>query len=720
MSGSIGGKRIKRAEVQPTLDNYINKVLKGFPGFVSAQITGSYNAGTKADHGDIDIAVHIKGTDVKTVKKEFKNYLDGLDDETTPRFVFGKNEGKKSQLYGAIVTCGFPINGRPEDYVQIDNIIVTNENEQRFQKEFLDLDAAKQGLIMGLMRVILHHKDPDKILEYIGMTDLPKLPSNQEYEFVLSSAGLSFRRVTLNNEMREASRDELWRSANWDIVKYILSDFNLKDSYEDLLIQVEKMVRNNDRSRQRIVGIMKSMIRVGPGEVGTPKGDGKLAAIELAEKTLKVFESLSLKEMIKESCMSKLIDYILEEVSSDPKSTVMNYLKQTPYNKRNWRNSGVTEDQYNKFCDTGKNVWFDDPEQMFRFLNNNWNKYKNLFADNKDIMKDIIYKSYEIVNGKTYNTVPFVISYGNNFNIYVRRDINEKDQIISVIEECLQNIKHKKWSFGTGFGMKSYEGELFEKIFKNRLRSTINKTSGDIDNIDKLAREIINKLNVEEPSLIQVVPQGKKNSKRQIFDKDFSFKNVSSDSGKEIADIVLKYDNKDVMYLSLKDGLAQTSSLSYSDILRTGFKEYGKGKDLECYKSFCSMLGVDPDIFHKWYFNGDFKTSLKIKPDKEKIKNLIKAILGCGYTYVNSNGHIYDIPTDYKIESNFNNITKALPRGGNEIKSLFINGEIFGIKSRIVFRSSDGYPFPFRFMIQTISPKELDSIYEIISSSRNK
>ena len=34
MSGSIGGKRIKRSEVQPTLDLYIEKVLKGFPGFV--------------------------------------------------------------------------------------------------------------------------------------------------------------------------------------------------------------------------------------------------------------------------------------------------------------------------------------------------------------------------------------------------------------------------------------------------------------------------------------------------------------------------------------------------------------------------------------------------------------------------------------------------------------------------------------------------------------
>ena len=414
----------------------------------------------------------------------------------------------------------------------------------------------------------------------------------------------------------------------------------------------------------------------------------------------------------------KLIDYILEEVSSDPKVLVMNYLKQTPYNKRNWRNSGVTEDQYNKFCDTGKNVWFDDPEQMFRFLNNNWNKYKGLFASDKDIMKDIIYKSYEIVNGKTYNTVPFVISYGNNFNIYVRRDINEKDQIISIIEEYLQNTKHNKWEFGTGFGMKAYKGEGFEKIFKNRLNSVINKTSSGINNEDKLANEIINKLNIEDPSLIQVIPQGKKNSKRKIFDKEFSFSNASKSTGKEIADIILRYDNKDVMYLSLKDGESQTSGPACSDILRTGFKEYEKGKDLEYYNGFCSMLGVDPDIFHKWYFNGDFKTPLEIKPDKEKISNFIKAILGCGYTYINSNGHIYDIPEDYKVESNFNNITKALPRGGNEIKSLFINGEIFGIRSRIVFRSSDGYPFPFRFMIQTINPKELDSIYEITSSSK--
>ena len=78
MSGSIGGSRIKRAEVEPTLALYINKVLNGFPGFVSAQITGSYNAGTRTDHGDIDIAVHINGNDLKKVKKDF-NLIEAYD-----------------------------------------------------------------------------------------------------------------------------------------------------------------------------------------------------------------------------------------------------------------------------------------------------------------------------------------------------------------------------------------------------------------------------------------------------------------------------------------------------------------------------------------------------------------------------------------------------------------------------------------------------------------
>lgn len=287
MSGSIGGSRILREEVQPTLNNYINNVLKGFPGFVSAQITGSYNAGTKKDHGDIDLAVYIEGDDIKKIKKDFKEYLESLDDGLTPRFIFGRNEGKKAQMYGTIVTCGSPISGREDCYVQVDNIIVNSKEAQRFQKEFLDLDAAKQGLLMGLIRVILNYRNFNTILNRIEITNHPGLGWNQEYEFVLSSAGVSLRRVTLNEEMKEVSRDELWRSCDWDVVKFITNGFDFSLPYEELLDKVAVMTMGDDRSRRRIIGIMKSMVNIGIAEQGTPKGDAKENAIKLVEEKLK-------------------------------------------------------------------------------------------------------------------------------------------------------------------------------------------------------------------------------------------------------------------------------------------------------------------------------------------------------------------------------------------------------------------------------------------------
>ena len=111
MSGSIGAHRINRRDVQPTLDDYITKVLKPFPGFQSCDITGSYNAGTKKDHGDIDLVVYIDAKDIKKLKKDFKSYLDSLPDDITIPFLAGKRQGDKAQLFGAIVTCGFPIHG---------------------------------------------------------------------------------------------------------------------------------------------------------------------------------------------------------------------------------------------------------------------------------------------------------------------------------------------------------------------------------------------------------------------------------------------------------------------------------------------------------------------------------------------------------------------------------------------------------------------------------
>ena len=75
MSGVAGGDRISGEHVNSTAKSYIDSVLSGFPGFISADITGGVAAG-KSDHGDIDLIVHIEGNDKRAIKKELQNYLE--------------------------------------------------------------------------------------------------------------------------------------------------------------------------------------------------------------------------------------------------------------------------------------------------------------------------------------------------------------------------------------------------------------------------------------------------------------------------------------------------------------------------------------------------------------------------------------------------------------------------------------------------------------------
>lgn len=282
MSGSIGGSRIKRESVQSTFNNYVNEVLKGFPGFVKAEITGSYNAGIKNDHGDLDLVILVRGFDLKLVKKNFRNYINSISDRM-PVFSKGNHIGEVSQMYGSIVTGGWWID-KGDDWVQVDNIIVLSEQDMEFQKEFLNLDAPKQALLMGLIRVILNKID---IYSLFDKTTLGKKNEDQEYEFVLSSSGLSLRLITLNEDCKELDRKEIWRTTDWNLVKILTHGLvNLNDPYEQILSDIYSMFYNDDRSCRRIVGIMKSMIKVGPGEVGTPKGFGKENAIMMAEKML--------------------------------------------------------------------------------------------------------------------------------------------------------------------------------------------------------------------------------------------------------------------------------------------------------------------------------------------------------------------------------------------------------------------------------------------------
>lgn len=291
MSGSIGADRILREDVKPTIENFENLVLKKFQGYKKLEITGSYNAGTKKDHGDIDLCILIDSDkDIKETKKEFKTYLENLSDDLTPKFRAGKNTGKKAQMYGNIVTCQFNINNS-KGIVQIDNIIVLSEEELNFQKSFLNLNAQTQTFMTAIVRVA-QDNIKQKAFSFFNIQNIPILNDNQELEFVLSMSGLSLRKVTLDDNMKTIDKEEIWRTQNWDYVNWLVNEtINMSPvdkTYEELLEQASIIFQNDERSRKRMCGIMKSMINIGPGEIGTPKGDAKENGIKLAYLKLNV------------------------------------------------------------------------------------------------------------------------------------------------------------------------------------------------------------------------------------------------------------------------------------------------------------------------------------------------------------------------------------------------------------------------------------------------
>ena len=312
MSGSAGGNRISRAAVEKTVQDYIDKVLSKFPGFKDAKATGSYNTGTKQDFGDIDLIVHLDSNDKKLAKQDLAKYFASLPDSVIVPFKSDKYKGKKSLSSGELVTVLYPIIGMSDEFVQIDNIISTSEEESTFKNTFLDYPAEVQGLLLGLAKVICLEEDPKKIFARLGITNVPELEANQEYEFNLSSAGLTLRIVTLDN-FKELDRTEVWKSSNWSVVKKLFDNYNIDSDFKTLLQDLKSKLKN-ERSKNRIKGIFKSMVSIKSGEVDTPKGDNKQAALDAVSSLL---ENKLFKGLVRE--------LILPLIEADSKKTVALY-----------------------------------------------------------------------------------------------------------------------------------------------------------------------------------------------------------------------------------------------------------------------------------------------------------------------------------------------------------------------------------------------------------
>jgi cytidyltransferase-like protein len=316
MSGSIGANRIPRAAVETTLKAYIDKVLKKFPGFKSAKISGSYNTTVKPDHGDIDLVINIEGDeqDRKKLKQNFAAYISSLSDDITIPFTSGRHVGKKAAGTGDIVIVQFAIEGYPDLTVQIDNMIVASEQESEYRKSFLDLPAEKQGLLVGLAKAQLLEEDPIEIFKRLGITNIPKLDKNQELEFNLSNKGLTLRLVTLGDNFKELSRNEIWTSFNWSDVEKLFKDYKLDGTWEELLESINSKLKNS-RSRNRVKGIFNSLVVINAGEAGTDKGNNKLKAKETVDKLL---ENMLFKGLVKELIMPLLEDEFQETIAIYP------------------------------------------------------------------------------------------------------------------------------------------------------------------------------------------------------------------------------------------------------------------------------------------------------------------------------------------------------------------------------------------------------------------
>jgi cytidyltransferase-like protein len=308
MSGSAGGNRITRAVVEDTVQDYIKKILSKFPGFKSAKVTGSYNAGTKQDFGDIDLIVQLDGTDKKAIKTDLAKYFTTLPDSIIVPFKSDKYKGKKSLSSGELVTILYPIAGVPDEFVQIDNIISISEEESTFKNTFLDYSAEVQGLLLGLAKVICLEEDPKTIFKRLGITNVPELEPNQEYEFNLSGVSLTLRIVTLNN-FKEIDRTDVWKSSDWNIVKKLFANYNIDADFKTLLKELSSTLKN-PRSKNRIKGIFKSMVSIKSGEVGTPKGDNKQMALDAVGSML---ENMLFKGLVKEL----ISDFIVEEITRE-------------------------------------------------------------------------------------------------------------------------------------------------------------------------------------------------------------------------------------------------------------------------------------------------------------------------------------------------------------------------------------------------------------------
>jgi hypothetical protein len=303
MSGAAGGSRIKKEDLKATIRDYRDNVLKPLGLDKSYSITGVRSRPEKQIFGDIDVVVSFPSGDKKELKQNLAGFLEQI--EKIPTIPHKKN--KKYFIHGSIVSTLYPIYGKENEYVQIDNIVTSSEDEGKFTYKMLDLPAQEQVLAIGLAKAIfteLNDSQVEKLFKDLNITNAEKPGEGEEYDFNLNPSELSLRIVPIGkNDGRE-----IWKSSKFEDVKKLVSSLGIdieKDKFDTILSKIKGF--KNRRSIDRLKGMFNRNIRIGDAEVGTEKGTKKQQAIDAVS---------ALEEKYNPLVIDLVKSFILEEKTS--------------------------------------------------------------------------------------------------------------------------------------------------------------------------------------------------------------------------------------------------------------------------------------------------------------------------------------------------------------------------------------------------------------------
>jgi len=276
MSGAAGGSRIKKEDLKATIRDYRENILKPLGLDKSYSITGVRSRPEKDIFGDIDIVVSFQGGEKKELKQELAKFLSQVD--KIPTIPHKKNN--KYFIHGNIVSTLYPIAGKENEYVQIDNIVTASEDEGKFAFNMLDLPAQEQTLAIGLAKTVFTELDEKQIEQLFKELNVPtneRPAENEEYDFNLNPSELSLRIVPIG----EKEGRIIWKSNKFENVKKLISALGVdieKDKFDDIVSKIKKF--KNRRSIDRLKGMFAKNIRVGDAEKGIEKGIKKQQAID--------------------------------------------------------------------------------------------------------------------------------------------------------------------------------------------------------------------------------------------------------------------------------------------------------------------------------------------------------------------------------------------------------------------------------------------------------